>query len=103
MNRILGWVLGFTKVGKVITSVKNWLDGKKQYIAGFATALPASFTILQKFSEEGTPYLLRLSSTPEFAAAGLGWGLVFGAAKGEKIRAENAEILAAVKAPPPAQ
>lgn len=97
MGKVIAWVAGFTKVGKVIKSVQNFFDGKKQYLAGLATALPATIMILQKFSEGGIEYVTHISATPEFAAAGLGWGLVFNAAKGEKIRNENAEILSAVK------
>jgi len=93
MNKLYAWILGMTKVGKVVKQVQTFFDGKKQIIIGLGTAIPPTILIIQNFTEQGLPYLMGIGHTPELAAAGLGWGLVFNALKGEKIRAENAEII----------
>jgi hypothetical protein len=93
MNKIYAWILGMTKVGKQIKRVQEWLDGKKQIIASLAAAIPATILIIQKFTEQGTTYLVSVASTPEFLAASGGWVALFNGLKGEKIRAENAEII----------
>lgn len=108
MNKLMGWILGMTKVGKFVKQAQEFLDGKKQIIASVATAVPATALILKNFSEQGTPYLLGVAHTPEFLAASAGWIALFNGFKGEKIRQENAEILAKLdnkQAPiaPPAQ
>lgn len=108
MNKLMAWILNMTKVGKTIKTVQEFLDGKKQIIASIATAVPATALILKNFSEQGTPYLLQVAHTPEFLAASGGWIALFNGFKGEKIRAENAEIMSKLNAnqapaQPPAQ
>jgi hypothetical protein len=68
MNKLMAWVLGATKVGKVIERIRAFLWGRKTYIAGLATALPALITIVSKFADQGGAYLLGLPTTEEFAA-----------------------------------
>jgi hypothetical protein len=80
MNKLMAWVLGATKVGKVIERIRAFLWGKKTYIAGFATALPALVTIVSKFADQGGAYLLGLPSTEEFSALMLGVGMITGRA-----------------------
>ena len=85
---MINWILGFTKVGKTLKQIQVFFDGKKLLLSGIATAVPATVMIIQKFAEEGVSYLMRAASTPEFQTASLGWGMVFAALKGEKIREE---------------
>lgn len=89
---IIAWVLNHTKVGRIILAVQMFLDGKKQIIASLATAVPATLLILKNFSEQGTPYLLQIAHTSEFLAASGGWIALFNALKGEKTRAEIADL-----------
>ena len=89
MNNIVDWVLGFTKLGAVV----DWLDGKKQMFASLAAALIATGTMIAKLSEQGHVYLFHVASTPEFAAASVGWIGFFNALHGQK-------MVAAVKALP---
>lgn len=98
MSKIIEWILSLTKVGKLIQSTQVFLDGKKQMLASLATAIPATVVILTKFSEQGVPYLLHIVGTPEYLAASLGWIGLFNAIKGEKIRQENAQIIAGQEA-----
>lgn len=67
MGKIIGWVLNFTKVGKAVEPVQKTLSGWKSYLAGAALAIPAFITILIKFSEQGTGYLVTLLSSEEWA------------------------------------
>lgn len=90
MNKIFEWILGLTKIGKILTSIQEFLDGKKQIIASLATAIPAILLIIKNFSEQGNAYLITIAHTPEFLAAGIGLSSLFNAFKGEKIRAEIA-------------
>lgn len=97
MDKMITWFLGFTRLGKAI----EFLDGKKQMFAALATALAATATIIAKFAEQGTSYLLHVASTPEFIAASGGWIAFFNALKGEKIRAaieENTDVTKAAAA-----
>lgn len=93
MKKVIAWMLGKTKIGKLAKKVQEAVDGKKQAIASLATAVVATATVLAKFGELGTPYLIGVASTPEFIAASGGWIAFFNAMKGEKIRHENAAIL----------
>lgn len=67
MGKIMSWILSFTKIGKVVEPVQAYLSGKKSYIAGIGLTVPALVTIIQKFSEQGTGYLLSVTGTPEWA------------------------------------
>lgn len=67
MNRVLTWILGFTKLGKVTEPVRKFISGKKSYLAGAGLAIPALMTILTRFSDQGTGYLVIITSTPEWA------------------------------------
>jgi hypothetical protein len=80
MNKFMAWILGATRVGKVVEKVRAFLWGKKTYIAGLATAIPALLTIVSKFSDQGGAYLLGLPTTEEFAALMLGIGMITGRA-----------------------
>lgn len=99
MSKFIGWIIGFTKVGKAAKSVQGALEGKKQMIASLAAAIPATFTIILKFIDLGTPYLVNLTSSPEFVAASAGWIGLFNAIKIEKQRNEVRQIQVPV-APP---
>jgi hypothetical protein len=93
MKKLFGLLLGTTRVGKAAKKVQKYLDGKKQLLTGLIGAIPATLLIIQKFQEGGIEYILKAAESPEYAAALLGWGLVWNAVKGEKIRHENAEKL----------
>ena len=66
MKKILGWVLSFTKLGKVVTPVQKALSGWKAYLAGIGLIVPALITILNNFSDQGMQYLLYVTNTPEW-------------------------------------
>jgi len=88
---MLNWILKFTPLKKFI----EFFEGKKQALASLATALVATGTIVAKTSELGISYLMHVASTPEFAAASLGWIGFFNALKGQRIEAkidEAAEV-----------
>ena len=95
---IVTWFLEKTKVGQFVKKTQDFLDGKKQLLTGIATAIPASVAVVQNFSAGGMDYLLHASKSPEFAAAALGWGLIFNAFKGEKTRQEIADLHDTIKA-----
>lgn len=96
MKKLIGWILGASQVGKAVKKAQGFLDGKKLLITGLATAIPATLMIISNFANEtdgGLPYLMSLPQKLEFQTAAGGWGMVFAAMKGEKIRQENAEII----------
>lgn len=93
MMKAIAWILNFTKIGKVVTTVQEKVDGKKQMLAALGTAIAGTLTIIARFGEGGTRYLAEVATTPEFLAASGGWIAFFNALKGEKIRQENAQIL----------
>lgn len=99
MNSLIVWFLSKTKVGKAVTAVQEFLDGKKQLLTGLAGALPATLMMVQGFQAGGLEYLSHAAKSPEYAAALIGWGLVWNAVKGEKIRAENQQIIEGMKTP----
>lgn len=66
MNKLVTWILSFTKVGKVVDPVQKFLSGKKANIAGAAIAIPALVTMLTKFADQGTGYLVSIPTTEEF-------------------------------------
>jgi len=86
MDSMITWFLGFTKLGAVV----DWLDGKKQMFASLAAALAATATMAAKFSDQGHVYLFHVASTPEFAAASVGWIGFFNALHGKKVMKEIA-------------
>jgi len=90
--KILEWLLKFTKVGKAAGKVQDVLEGKKQMLAGLATGVAGTVTILANFADQGIPYLLHVAGTSEFLAASGGWIAFFNALKGEKTRKEIAAI-----------
>lgn len=67
MGKLVGWVLSFTKLGKVVEPVQSFLSGKKSYLSGIAIALPAIITIVTRFSDLGMPYLFNVTHTSEWA------------------------------------
>lgn len=76
MGKIVSWFLGFTKLGKIVTPVQQFLSGKKAYLAGAGLAIPALVTILTKFSNDGMSYLMGVTSTPEWALLLNGLGVM---------------------------
>lgn len=66
MNKIIGWVLGFTKIGKVIEPVQKLLSGWKVHLAGAALWVPALLTILDGVANSGMQYLVNVVGTPEW-------------------------------------
>lgn len=77
MGKIIDWVLSLTKLGKIVTPVQEFLDGKKSYLTGLGIAVPALVTILQNFSASGVQYLVGLPKTPEYGTLLMGLGLMF--------------------------
>lgn len=75
-------------LGKIV----DFFDGKKQMIASLGAALIATGTIAANYSQHSWPYLMHVATTPEFAAASVGWIGFFNALKGEKIRSEIAAV-----------
>lgn len=76
MTKILAWVLSFTKVGKVVEPVQRFLSGKKAYLAGAALVVPAAVSIATKFADQGLPYVMTISHTPEFDMLMQGIGIM---------------------------
>lgn len=67
MAKIVAWILSLTKIGKIVEPVQNFISGYKSYIAGAGLAIPALLSIIQNFADKGTPYLLGVAGTPEWA------------------------------------
>lgn len=76
MNKIVTWLLGLTRIGKIVEPVQKFLDGYKAYIAGTAILVPALATILTSFSQQGLSYLTAIVSTPEFKQLMEGWAVI---------------------------
>jgi len=81
MNKILTWVLNFTK----LKGANDYLTGKRAAAVSLAAALAASATIIVKLTEQGLPYLATVLSTPEFQTASMSWAAFFLALKGGRI------------------
>lgn len=79
MNKLIAWFIEKTKVGAAVEKVQDALDGKKMYLAGAALIVPNLIVIIQKFTEQGVPYILGLTATPEYK--GLLEGIALCAAK----------------------
>lgn len=76
MDKIVSWILGLTKIGKIVGPIQTFISGYKTYIAGSAIAIPALLTIISNFGDQGTSYLLGLTHTPEWLAFMNGLGLM---------------------------
>lgn len=76
MDKIVTWILGFTRIGKIIEPVQKFLDGYKAYLAGTALMVPALVVILTRFSESGAGYLAGIMSTAEFKSLMEGWAII---------------------------
>lgn len=76
MGKIVAWFLSFTKLGKVVDPIQQFLSGKKAYLAGAGLAVPALVTIIQKFADHGLAYLMTVTSTPEWALLLNGLGIM---------------------------
>lgn len=76
MSKIISWILSLTKIGKAVEPIQNFLSGYKAYLAGLGLVVPAVLTMLQKFSEQGTAYILTVTSTPEWALLLNGLGIM---------------------------
>lgn len=66
MKKVIGWVLGFTKIGKIILPIQKFLSGKKTYIAGAALLIPGLLGILDGVANSGMDYLMNVTGTPEW-------------------------------------
>lgn len=86
MNKLLGWVLGMTKLGGVYKGAQKFLDGKKAYIAGTAMMIPGLCGVLIRLSETGLSDIANLMKSEEYLSMIGGFYMIANAAKGEKIR-----------------
>jgi hypothetical protein len=66
MNKLVAWILGFTKLGKVAEPVQKWISGKGTYLSAAAAGIPALIIIIQKFADQGLPYLSTVLTSPEY-------------------------------------
>jgi len=92
MKKLLAWMIDSTRIGPASKKIQEALEGKKQMLGGLAAAIPATVLILNNYAKSGTPYLLELPTTVEFATASGGWIAFFNALKGEKTRNEIQEL-----------
>lgn len=76
MKKAIAWILGLTKVGKVVTTAQNKVSGYKSYLAGLALAVPALITIISNFGDQGSAYLIGVTNTPEWQALMAGFGIM---------------------------
>jgi len=81
MSKLLTWVLGFTKLGKVNDAIKGY---RTQAVA-LTTALAATTVIIVRFTEKGLPYLATLMGDSEFQTAAGAWTAFFLALKVARI------------------
>lgn len=77
---MINWLLKLTKVGKLAYYVQEYLDGKKTYIVGAATAIPALANILLSVSKDGLPAILNAVHTSDWTQLMLGIGMITGRA-----------------------
>jgi hypothetical protein len=91
MNKILTWILSFSKLGKVNESIK----GYRAAAIALATALAATTVIIVRFTEKGLPYLATLMGDPEFQTATGGWIAFFAVLKGMRIEKKLDSVPAA--------
>jgi hypothetical protein len=87
MNKIITWILGFTKFGKLNDALK----GYRAAAVSLATALAGTAAIIVKLTEQGLPYLATVATTTEFQTAAGGWTAFFLALKGMRIEEKMVE------------
>lgn len=66
MSSLVTWALGFTKLGKIVTPIQQFLSGKKVYLSAAAIGVPALVAMIEQFSNQGLGYLAVMTHTPEF-------------------------------------
>lgn len=84
--KIVTWILGFTKLGKIFVPVQKFLDGKKVHLAGAALAVPALISILQKIGEQGMDALPHIVNSDHWETLMLGVGMIAGRAAVKKVK-----------------
>lgn len=83
--KFFDWILKFTQVGKAAEAVQYYLDGKKTYIIGVATLVPALANILLAVSKSGLPALLTVMQSADWTQLMLGLGMITGRAALAKV------------------
>lgn len=81
MNKVINWILGFTKFGKINEGIK----GYRGAAVALAAALAGTTACIVKLTEDGLPYLGSMAGTTEFQTAAGGWTAFFLALKGMRI------------------
>lgn len=94
MGKILTWILGFTKFGKL----NEGLKGYRSSAIALAAALGASATIIVNLTDKGLPYLANLMGSGEFQTASGAWVAFFLALKGMRIEKKVEENTAITEA-----
>ena len=77
---MLNWFLSLTKIGTAFEKVQEFLDGKKTYLVGFATLIPALVNIILSVAKDGIPALLNATHTADWTQFMLGLGMITGRA-----------------------
>ena len=74
--KIIDWIFGKTKVGKMVEKLRVNLGGYKTYLEGAALAIPAILNIIANISDQGTGYLLTITGREEYRLLLEGIGLI---------------------------
>lgn len=89
---MLNWILKLTKAGAAIEKTRLLLDGKKVYLVGAATAIPALINLVLDFQRDGLPALTNLAGNQNYELLMLGLGMLTGRATLTKVARGNDKI-----------
>lgn len=78
--KILEWLLAKTKVGSAFETVRGAVEGKKTYIVGVATIVPALANIILAVSQDGLPALMNATHTSDWTQLMAGLAMITGRA-----------------------
>lgn len=81
MSKIITWILGFTKFGKINDTVKGY-RGAAVFLA---TGLGLIAKVVVDTTDKGLPYLVTPEAMADIKAIGLAFGGFFVALKGSRI------------------
>lgn len=81
MSKIITWVLGFTKFGKINDAVKGY-RGAAVFLA---TGLGVIAKVVLDATDKGIPYLITPEAMTDYKAIGLAFGGFYACLKGVRI------------------
>lgn len=77
---MINWILKLTKVGGAVDKVRVFLDNKKTYLVGAATAVPALVGLILDFQQNGVSAFSNITNNRNYELLMVGLAMITGRA-----------------------